>query len=316
MLIALLACAPPSATGHLPEHVAVTVVFSDGRPGTLLAHLEAPDRPPTLRSSEDGWVFRDGLPVPVASREPLPGTWAEGPGAGFGVEKIGDEVWLVLPQDRVRLVRGVDELVEVALLTELDHQAADLVFKSVRALHAAQMPARIDGSLEEWSGQSLAIDTATHVQGDAGDWSSPRDASLALAARVHHDRISLAVRIRDEALILGGDRLEIAAPGMSPVVIPVGAAGACEVPEGWECRWVDAVDFGTGVELSLPDTRPNAGSQELDLVVRYVDLDPGESPTTLASAPSTQAVELFGRYQRPGPSGSGANSKISTTATP
>lgn len=316
ILLAIACSSAPDRSGYLPKHVAMTLEFEDGQQGTLLADLVEPHLPPVVRISENAWVFRDGIPVPASSREPLPGAHADGPGAGFGVELEDGTVHLELPHDTIEVAHDVERIVEVAMLPEVDTQAADLVFKSVRALHAAALPARIDGDLEEWTGRSLPVDQPAQIQGDAEDWAGPRDGSMAVATRVHHGRISLAVRLRDDQLLENADRLEVLAPGLPTVSVPVGPAGPCEVPPGWECAWVDAVSFGTGIELSMPDTRADSTSQQLDIVVRFVDVDPNESPTTIATAPSTAAVALFGLYQRPGPSGSGANSRINTTTSP
>lgn len=318
MLLTLLFSCTPSPEREarvdlLPSHVAVTVTFADGEPGTVLADLQGPDKPPKIRIAEDALVFRDGRPVEDSSR--ISQAHAEGPGQGFTVEQRGDTVVLVLPKsdDPVVLVQGVARIQEVALLPEIDTLATDQAFHRVHALHAAPVSARIDGVLDEWDGRAAAIDEPSQILEGAETWSGPRDGSVAIAARAHHDRISFGLRVRDDDLRLGEDAIELDI-GVRSVVVPLAEAGACAVPEGWECAFVEAVEFGTGVELSLPDTRQPTGEPMLAAVVRYVDVDE-EGTTVLASAPSLQAVERYG-VQRPGPKGSPANNRIPTSTMP
>ena len=314
MLLALLACAPaPDRSELLPSHVSVTVRFEDGGVGTVLAELSGPDQPPTVRVSERPLVFRDGRPTEETPRASE--THAAGPGQGFTVERVDDAVQLALPKrdEPVVLVDGVAEVLEVGILRQVDADATNEAFHSVHALHAAPRAARIDGDLSEWDGKAAALDSFSESHAGAAAWEGPRDASRAVATRVHHRRISMGLRIRDEELRYGEDRVEVLV-GSERVAIPVGEAGTCEVPEGWECSFVEAVEFGTGLELSMPDERDPPGEHVLPAVVRYVDVD-ADGVTELSSAPSLEAVERYG-VQRPGPSGSPAKSRMPTRTMP
>lgn len=315
MLLALLACTPePDRSELLPSHVAVTVELEDGNFGTVLADLQGPDQPPRIRVAERALVFRDGLPVaeaPIAYD-----SHAAGPGRGFSVHQEEDAVLLVLPKSQapVVLVEGVDRVLEVALLPDLDDDATREIFRSIHPIRLGARSARIDGDLSEWDGKSLALDALPEIESGSSDWTGPRDASAAIAARAHHQRISFGLRIRDEHLIQGADRIQVVF-GDEVIEIPVGDAGPCEVPERWECAWVEAVEFGTGLEFSMPDERSEPADGTADVLIRYVDVDLGESRTVLATAPSLESVARYG-VQRPGPSGSPPKSKTPTSTMP
>ncbi|HJN76359.1 MAG TPA: hypothetical protein QGF58_20690 [Myxococcota bacterium] len=315
MFLTLLACTPsPDRTELLPAHVAVTIALEDASVGTLLADLRGPDEPPRIRVAEDDLVFRDG--VPVHAETIAYDAHAEGPGQGFTVRQDEDAVVLILPKrdEPTVLVEGVAEILEVSLLPQLDEAVTDELFQSVHAIYAAPKAARIDGDLQEWDGKAIAVDDRSVVEAGSASWEGPRDASVAVAARVHHRRVSFGLRIRDEDLVLGEDKVVVLFDGQL-VEIPVASAGSCAVPEGWECAFVEAVEFGTGLEFSLPDTREPPGEHVLPAVVRYFDVDEGEDGTVLSTAPSLEAVARYG-VQRPGPRGSPANSKMPTKTMP
>ena len=312
-MLLLLACAGPEREGELPSHALAVVEFDDGQRASLLVELDLPGQPLLVRGAEGVVVFEEGHAnaLDPASLDPVHAVEALGPGEGFHLEQVEDRVELRLPLSEEPVVLAHD--VRSLLAAELLHGVSDPgPFRRVAPLEAANRPARIDGSLDEWDGRALAVQSAADVQSGEASWKGPRDASFGVAARLHHERVSLGVRIRDDELRLGEDRLELVVPGQGTVAIAMQEAGSCEVPEGWECAFVPSVDFGTGLELSFPDEREQR-SQQLGVVVRYVDQDGQEPSTVLASAPS---AELVARYQRPGPSGSGAKSRMATSTTP
>ncbi len=293
MIALLLACATPERGGELPSHALAVVRFSDGHQASLLVQLERPGQPPVVRGAEGALIFEDGLPVVVAASElvPIEEVREAGPGEGFRLAQVDDRVELTLPMasEPIVLADGVSELLAAQLLHGSPEPGP---FRRIASLEARQRPARIDGDLDEWDGRALAVQTAADVLSGQSSWTGARDASFGVAARMHHERISLGVRIRDDELRLGEDRLELVVPGQGTVAIPLQAAGDCEVPEDWECAFVPAVDFGTGLELSFPDERQDR-RQQLDLVVRYVDRDEGQPSTVLATAPSAELVARF-----------------------
>ena len=292
-LTLLLACAAPERSGELPSQALAVVLFEDGQQASLLVELERPGRPPVVRGAEGALLFEDGHAIAVeASTLPAVGEVHEpGPGEGFRLSLVEDRVELSLPlaAEPIVLAEGVRELLAAQLLHEPPDPGP---FRRIASLEATQRPARIDGVLDEWDGRALAVQTSADVQSGEGSWTGARDASFGVAARLHHERISLGIRVRDDELREGQDRLELLIPGQGTVAIPMQDAGRCEAPEGWECEFVPAVDFGTGLELSFPDERAER-SQQLDIVLRYVDVDAGQPATVLATAPSADLVARF-----------------------
>ncbi len=224
-----------------------------------------------------------------------------GPGRGFTIDLQGDTASLKLPlreDDGLPLFQGVDEIVAVSWLYENEvdddeRNALGRVFKAVNPVWARSQPAAVDGHLTEWRhDKALAIDTDSHVQDGLESWSGSRDGSFGVAARVDDGRLKLAIRIRDDALLYGQDKL-IVQLGASSYHVLTSSAGPIEGLIGANGVFTDAVDFGTGVELSLPLPPPPSEKAALPLVVSYIDVDPEQDQATvLSNAPSMRALAI------------------------
>jgi len=357
-------CVARSADDRMPHAVAVTVAFTDGDYGALIAEFDRPGEPPELRYADGLWAF-DGerllqlTPAPrehgekpvydLAVVEHLTGgrhvlplgrahenfrvhsvahtavalgsqddpSWIRlsdggaiqmdhelelkrrGPGRGFSLIVGDGTLDLGLPHrdEDLPLFRDVAEVVCATWLTDVPATAWDATadfYKVVRLVPAVGEPARVDGHLEEWSGDdALAVDTLGSVLSGEDGWSGPRDGSFGVAARLHHGRLTVAVRIRDDEMIQGKDRLEFDV-GSDVHVLPLRAAGPVDHGNwsGLEAVFTNAVDFGTGVEASFDVGRTPPRRDALPLVVRYLDADTDQEPTVLASAPSLRSLAL------------------------
>ncbi|MED5371094.1 MAG: hypothetical protein VX899_08785 [Myxococcota bacterium] len=289
LLTLALACAPvPDRRDLLPAAVAVGVDTQDGRQLSVVVRLDDPERPPQLRYAPSA-LRVDGAVWPSAPIEST--VRAQGPGQGFGVTRSADEVTLALPlrHQPLVLVDGVAALRSVELLTasQLSDESLD-PFGIVSMVLLTEGQALADGDLEEWRGsRSLAVDSRGHVREGLTHWSGPRDGALAIVGRIDGPDLVLALRVRDDALLPGQDRIEVQTL-QGAVSLPVQGAGVAPTPAGAHAVFTESVEFGTGLELSLPAAW--LGPQGHGLLVRYVDVDPGEPGTTLASSPSLQAL--------------------------
>lgn len=223
-----------------------------------------------------------------------------GPGKGFElVTRADDVVSLRLPlaDEGLPLFKGVSEVVALAwirpdMATDRALAEADRLYKAVMPVYPVGEAAVADGDLEEWRGaRALAVDNAPCVLVGIEDWSGDRDGSFGIAARVSNGRLVLALRVRDDALMFGKDRIEVEMDGQVWSV-PMQTAGLMTEQDGLRGGFTEAVDFGMGLELSMPlPPRPDEHTP-LPLVVRYIDEDPDETPTTLATAPSMRALAV------------------------
>jgi hypothetical protein len=222
-----------------------------------------------------------------------------GPGQGFSLTHKDAGLHLGLPQrdTPIPLFREVAQVVSVNWLTEVTSNAWDATtahYKTVRLIPAVGEPARVDGDLEEWTkDEALAVDTRGSVLSGEEGWLGPRDGSFGVAARLHHGRLTVAVRIRDDNLIFGMDQLEFDV-GSDVHTLPIRAAGPVDHGNwsGLEAVFTNTVDFGTGVEASFDVGSKAPRRDALPLVVRYLDADPDEPLTVIASAPSLRSLAL------------------------
>ena len=357
-------CVARSADDRMPHAVAVTVAFTDGDYGALIAEFARPGEPPELRYADGLWAFdgerllelspsprmdgdqpvydlavtehltggRNVLPLgerhkdfrvrSVAHTSVAMGTqdhpaWIRlsdgaavevdhsldmdraGPGRGFSLRHDGTDLFLGLPQRDadLPLFRGVAEVISASWLPEVPDatwEATAAHYKTVRLIPTVGEPARVDGDLREWGGDSaLAVESRGAVLSGESGWSGPRDGSFGVAARLHHGRLTVAVRIRDDDLRYGQDRLEFDV-GSDVHVLPLRRAGPVDVGNwsGLEAVFTDAVDFGTGVEASFDVGGTAPRRDALPLVVRFLDVDAEGSPTVLATAPSLRSLAL------------------------
>ncbi len=226
---------------------------------------------------------------------------------GFNLVREEDSLLLGLPHRKTNLplFRDVEEIISANWLSEVHDKAWDATgahYKAVRLIPAVGEPARVDGNLEEWGAdEALAVDSTGNVLNGEEGWNGPRDGSFGVAARLHHGRLTVAVRIRDDQLLLGKDRLEFDV-GPDVHVLPLQSAGPVDAGNwsGLEAVFTNAVDFGTGVEASFELKGGPPRRDALPLVVRYLDADPNEASTVLASAPSLRSLALNVQPEPPG----------------
>lgn len=283
----LLGCTPiPDRADLLPAAVAISAIGQDGHPFSVVVQLDDPERPPRLRYAE-GLRRVDGQsPGPAL---PEGEVHAQGPGQGFGVLLHEQRVLLNLPlrEEPLILATGVASLHSVEMLPisrATDDALAPYGVVSVVLIGSGDAVA--DGSFQEWRGaKSLAVDSAGYVASGLAQWEGPRDASMAVVARVRGERIVVGVRVRDEDLRLGQDRIEVETRE-GVVRVPVQDGGACPALERWSCAFTERVDFGVGLELGAD----LASVAETGLILRYVDTDADSEATVLQSAPSIQSL--------------------------
>ena len=310
MLALLMACVQPvDRSANLPRLASAAVVMADGSAASIAAELDHPRDAPTLRYAS-GLVLFDGLHLAetqddlfvdrLDGESILPRHGAAhipGPGEGFSLGVSEGRLLLSLPHmgAPIPLLEGVDHAVSLYLLTpsELDPVAMERLearFKAVGGVHPAIGFALVDGSLDEWRHQrALAIDDRGYVLDGESWWEGPRDAAMAIAARLDGETLHLAVRVRDDDL-RPRDELELRVGWTSaPFVVPLSGDG-CALPR---CART-LVPNGVAVELDLPaPEEPSNGT--LPLVVTFRDQD-GQDPTsTLANAPSLDALAMSGR---------------------
>ena len=73
----------------------------------------------------------------------------------------------------------------------------------------SQEPIAVDGRLEDWPSEPYSTSKAPLVTGAAEKWQGPNDASLQLTARHDDDHVVLQVRVTDERVIAGEDRVSL-----------------------------------------------------------------------------------------------------------
>lgn len=229
-----------------------------------------------------------------------------GPGRGFVVFLEEDTLMLKLPRTddeaSVPLIGGVERIVGVNWLPERSFSKRvegllDRRFKMAGSLAAHAQTCRVDGDLEEWT-QDAALGVSEPAQVHQGQafWSGPRDASLALAARLTPEALCTAVRIRDADILVGVDELEFVISGHSER-IRIAEGPQVREEAGGELRmaFTDRVPFGTGIEICFgPSYWEPTPSGLVYFRLVYRDADPDEGVSVLASAPEVPWPYLAG----------------------
>ena len=307
MLALLIACVdPPDRSATLPRLAAAAVVMQDGSTASIAVELDKPHSPPTLRYAA-GLVLFDGQHLaepkqgafvdqldgePVRARVGV--AHIDGPGEGFTLSVHHGRLLLELPHmgAPIPLLEGVDHAVALYLLTpsEVDpiaKERLDARFKAVGGLRPASGAAVVDGALDEWRHQrALAIDEPAYVLDGEAWWDGPRDAAMALAARVDGETLRLAVRLRDDDLRPRDEIVVKVGWTGTPLRVPLTGEG-CALPA---CARSE-VTHGVALELALqaPASTPLGA---LPLVVSFHDQDGQDPATILANAPSLDALAM------------------------
>ncbi len=226
-----------------------------------------------------------------------------GPERGFAVYMADDQVMLALPHgeqgDAIPLLDHAAGVVSVNWIAEeyfpssgLD--ALERRFKMSGSVIAMAQPSVPDGDLSEWSAdQALSVGTASHIQAGLVSWSSARDASFALAARLAPHELCAAVRVRDDHLLPGVDRL-VVITDLQRFELPVPPEPVMVEAEGLRAAFTDQASFGVGVEMCLEPGTWTVVDGNIPFRVLYVDKDPDQEPTTVASAPDIPWPALAG----------------------
>ena len=296
LVLSLLGCVAATGSSGIPLQVSVTATLPDGSEGSLLVEFVAPEKPPNLLFAEGAFEVEtvygresQGLPLSIP-----------GPGRGFSVVEGDGGVMLNLPHRErgVPLFAKGSQVTAVSWFDELPEERRAEVGERFRALERIRVTAknsRIDADLEDWRGTPThGIDTPEHLESGQENWSGPRDSSIGVAAHLHHGRLDLAVRVRDEEVLVGVDALEVELDGRS-WRFPIGEKGVQSLDGGVEIAFTDQVSFGVGAELSIPMPTPGPAIEEVVLLVRYHDSDSladDATPSVLASAPSLRALEM------------------------
>lgn len=236
-----------------------------------------------------------------------------GPDRGFSVHLDGDRLLLSQPHEQssgdVPLLDQTDHVVAVRWIAEeaVPAESLDLLrerFKAAGSVVARAQDCTVDGDLSEWSGdEALAVGGAGNLERGASQWQGVRDASFALAARLAPHALCIAVRVRDDHVVAGEDllvldtrvaRFDLALPDRPESLEQSGIRAA----------FTDRAPFGVGVELSLAPGTWIVEDGHVPLRVLFHDLDPGDAPVVMASAPDVPWASLAGvRLPRRGRSG-------------
>ena len=274
------------ATAELPIRGDFTLLKLDpDGVGGGLAVVEVDGRVMTLS-------LADGRATPGGSRE-AQAAYASGPGAGFHLRRRGEHLELLRPRGDtsrwIPMLDGVSALesatwLRVATLPGAARALVDARLKEVRAVRVEAAEARADGDLSEWRGSvARRVERPSQVLSGLDGWDGPRDASFGVSARQVGDALVLALRVRDDAWVSGGDRLEILL-GDRVIRLPLAEQGGALSGPGWQAYLAEAGWQGLALEVAVATPR-GADVADTPLVVQLVDVDPGEVDTRLGSAP-------------------------------
>lgn len=219
-------------------------------------------------------------PAAEAERPPLDHA---GPGAGFHLRLVGDEVLLVLPQDGEHegdpILEGVERIVGVHWVHEGFLQrdpVLDRTFRGRATLVAGERAVNHDGDLGEWvDAQPLVVDSAWQIEEGAPSWTGPRDASFSVTASSAAGRLCLAGRTRDDEP-QAGDALELIV-GPQELMIPLDGSRIDD-----DRVRVGPESFGFHFEVCV-DESPDAG-ERVPFAAVLRDVDRG-STTVLTTSP-------------------------------
>ncbi len=248
------------------------------------------------------WLDAERGVVSPATEAAWPGgrqVW-RGPREGFSLRLVDEHIELHLPRSQgvgVPILHGVKAVLgswwlRNAEIPDWEAEHLNALFKEVGGLAVEPGTAVADGDMREWRGdRALAVDSRSQITTGDDYWHSARDGSFGVAARVSEGTTWLAIRIRDDALLRGSDRLELSLDDRHfSVVVP--QEGVREVSgEGWVAYFTEARMQGIGVEMRL-DTPNLASARVLPLVVSYVDHDPDQGSSTLSTSAWPALIDL------------------------
>lgn len=223
-----------------------------------------------------------------------------GPREGFSIRLIDEQIELHLPRSQgvgIPLLYGVEAVLGSWWLTNDEipvwqGERLNAIFKEVGGLAVEPGSAVADGDMREWRGErALAVDSRSQVITGDDYWSGSRDGSFGVAARVAAGSTWLAIRIRDDDLLRGRDRLELTLGDRSIEIITPPQEQHTVVGAGWSAHFTDERMQGVGLEVHL-ETPDLTEARVLPLVVRYIDHDSEQGSTTLGTSAWPSLVEL------------------------
>ncbi|MDG1480988.1 MAG: hypothetical protein P8R54_15465 [Myxococcota bacterium] len=215
-----------------------------------------------------------------------------GPREGFSIRLTDEQIELHLPRSQgvgIPLLYGVEAVLGSWWLTNDEIPAwqgehLNAIFKEVGGLAVEPGSAVADGDMREWRGdRALAVDSRSQIITGEDYWSGPRDGSFGIASRVAEGTTWLAIRIRDDDLQRGSDRLELMLGERSiEITIPLQDEHTV-VGSGWSAHFTEERMQGVGLEVHL-ETPGLTEARVLPLVVRYIDHDSEQGSTTLGTS--------------------------------
>jgi hypothetical protein len=219
-----------------------------------------------------------------------------GPSRGFEVtvDKRG-VVWLRLPSTEdaqaLPLMHDASHVLGVSWVTnaevdERERKKIDEIFKKVGTLLAEARGCEIDGDLSEWADQvAMGVNDRAQVVGGDESWTGERDASFVVATRLNDTRLCWAVRVRDDVVRAGADRLEVVLSNRTySLVVPETAERGEQGPLRY--AYTDSVAFGVAIEGMLPISAVPSQGDFIAFRVIYTDSDDDVArETVLATAP-------------------------------
>jgi hypothetical protein len=173
-------------------------------------------------------------------------------------------------------------------------KALERTFKQAESLGARKGEVVLDGDLSEWKRDtSLAVHRVSQVLGGEEVWSGPRDASFAVAARLHERALCLAIRVRDDEIIPGADRIYLEIDG-ADYKLPVNEQGLVAFGPDVSGVFTDKVSFGIGLEFCAGASTWRNRDGVVPFRALYVDNDDEGAETILATAPDLPWLSLAG----------------------
>jgi hypothetical protein len=183
-------------------------------------------------------------------------------------------------------------LISVAWLDQLPEPVQGEVTERYRALERIRISpesSRVDGDLNDWSNdEALPVDSASNILTGAEHWSGPRDASFGVAAHLHRGRLEVGVRIRDDDVLVGRDKIEIETEH-GVWTVPLKDRGVYTLSNGAEVAFTEQSGFGVGMEFGVPMGEHVPSIDRLPVIVRYLDVDALEAiedASVISTAPS------------------------------